>query len=67
MPIFDIWPWPYATSYQVLPECGILDYKDPRFAQCSEAKGDFPEIKHGMKGIYTRIVTVFGAGLEPIL
>lgn len=67
MPIFDIWPWPYATSYQVMPECGILDYQDPRFAQCSEAKGDFPEIAHSLKGIYTRIVTVFGAGLEPIL
>jgi hypothetical protein len=50
-----------------MPECGILDYQDPRFAQCSEAKGDFPEIAHSLKGIYTRIVTVFGAGLEPIL
>ena len=67
LPIFDIWPWPYATSYQVQPGCGILDYTDPRFAQCSQALGDFPEVSGGSKGLYTRIITAFGAGLEPIL
>jgi cardiolipin synthase C len=67
LPIFDIWPWPYATSYQVQPGCGILDYSDARFAQCSQAVGDFPEVDGGAKGLYTRIITAFGAGLEPIL
>jgi hypothetical protein len=29
--------------------------------------GDFPEVNLGLKGIYTRVITVFGAGLIPIL
>ena len=67
MPVFDVWPWPYATSYQVRAECGLIDYTTPEFAGCSEAVGDFPEVNMSLKGIYTRIITVFGAGLEPIL
>lgn len=67
LPIFDIWPWPYATSYQVQTDCGIMEYTDARFAQCSEAVGDFPEVNRSLKGIYTRIITAFGAGLAPIL
>ncbi|WP_395769785.1 phosphatidylserine/phosphatidylglycerophosphate/cardiolipin synthase family protein [Arenimonas sp.] len=67
MPVFDVWPWPYATSYQVRTDCGLLDYTSPKFAECSEAVGDFPEVNMSLKGIYTRIITVFGAGLEPIL
>jgi phosphatidylserine/phosphatidylglycerophosphate/cardiolipin synthase-like enzyme len=67
MPVFDIWPWPYATSYQVRTDCGLLDYTSPKFVECSEAVGDFPEVNMSLKGIYTRIITVFGAGLEPIL
>ena len=66
-PVFDVWPWPYATSYQVRAECGLIDYTAPEFAGCSEAVGDFPEVNMSLKGIYTRIITVFGAGLEPIL
>lgn len=67
MPVFDVWPWPYATSYQVRDDCGLMDYTAPEFAGCSEAVGDFPEVNMSLKGIYTRIITVFGAGLEPIL
>lgn len=67
MPVFDVWPWPYATSYQLKPECSAVTYDDPRFPSCSTAVGDFPEVNMSIKGIYTRIVTAFGAGLEPIL
>jgi cardiolipin synthase C len=67
LPIFDIWPWPYATSYQLKPECSAIPYDDPRFDACSEPVGDFPEVNMRMKAIYTRILTAFGAGFEPIL
>ncbi len=67
LPIFDIWPWPYATSYQLKPECSTIRYEDPRFEDCSEPVGDFPEVNMQMKAIYTRILTAFGAGFEPIL
>lgn len=67
LPVFDVWPWPYATSYEINPDCPLIDYTDPRFPDCSTAAGDFPEINMSAKAIYTRIVTAFGAGLEPIL
>lgn len=67
LPIFDIWPFPYATSFEIRPGCAPLPPSDPGFAACYEPAGDFPEVNLSLKGIYTRILTVFGAGLVPIL
>ena len=67
LPIFDIWPWPYATSYQLKPECAAVAYDDPAFKDCADDVGDFPQVNMSLKGIYTRIISAFGAGLEPIL
>jgi phosphatidylserine/phosphatidylglycerophosphate/cardiolipin synthase-like enzyme len=67
LPVFDIWPWPYATSYQLAPECAAIAYDDPAFIACAKPVGDFPLVNMSLKGIYTRIITAFGAGLEPIL
>ncbi len=67
LPIFDVWPWPYATSYEIKPGCAPLPPSDPGFAACYDPAGDFPEVNLSLKGVYTRILTVFGAGLVPIL
>jgi len=67
LPIFDIWPFPYATSYELKPGCQPLPPTDPGFLACYEPVGDFPEVNMTMKSIYTRIITVFGAGFIPIL
>ncbi len=67
LPLFDIWPWRYATSYELLEGCDPLPPSDPDFHSCYQAVGDFPEVKLGLKGLYTRILTAFGAGLAPIL
>lgn len=69
LPIFDlwIWPFPYARSYALRPGCEPVPWGDPRFFECWEDVGDFPEVEVGSKRIYTRIVTGFGAGLTPIL
>lgn len=67
LPVFDVWPWPYATSYQLKADCPVRDYSDPGFHDCAEPVGDFPEVEAGLKSVYTRIITAFGAGLEPIL
>lgn len=67
LPIFDIWPFPYATSYELKPECQPLPPSDPGFLACYQPVGDFPEVNLSLKMIYTRIITVFGAGLIPIL
>lgn len=70
LPIFDIWPWRYATSYEFRPgpECPLpVGPKDPTFHRCYVSVGDFPEVDVGAKWLYTRVLTAFGAGLVPIL
>ena len=70
LPIFDLWPVRYATSYEFRagPGCPMpLPPGDPRFRECYEPVGDFPEVSLGLKSLLTRIFTAFGAGLAPIL
>jgi phosphatidylserine/phosphatidylglycerophosphate/cardiolipin synthase-like enzyme len=70
LPLFDLWPRRYATSYEFRPsaQCPLpVSPRDPRFRDCYEAVGDFPEVALGFKSVITRIFTAFGAGLAPIL
>ena len=70
LPLFDLWPWRYATSYEFVPgpDCPApLPSSDPSFHRCYVAVGDFPEVNMGPKSLYTRLLTAFGAGLVPIL
>jgi putative cardiolipin synthase len=70
LPVFDLWPMRYATSYEFKPgpECPMpLPADNPRFRTCYEPVGDFPEVDLGFKTLLTRIFTAFGAGLAPIL
>lgn len=70
LPIFDLWPVRYATSYEFRPgpACPLpLPMDHPRFRDCYEPVGDFPEVALGLKPLLTRIFTAFGAGLAPIL
>jgi len=70
LPVFDLWPVRYATSYEFQPgpACpGPLSPFDPGFRACYEPVGDFPEVNLGFRTLLTRIFTAFGAGLAPIL
>lgn len=70
LPLFDLWPWRYATSYEFQPgpDCPTPVPSDhPDFHRCYVAVGDFPEVNVGPKWLYTRLLTAFGAGLVPIL
>lgn len=67
LPVFDLWPWRYATSYELRPDCAPVPPSDPDFLTCYVRVGDFPEVDLAPKGIYTRILTAFGVGLSPIL
>jgi phosphatidylserine/phosphatidylglycerophosphate/cardiolipin synthase-like enzyme len=70
LPIFDLWPVRYATSYEFQPgpQCPTpLPPDDRRFRECYRPVGDFPEVSLGLKSLLTRIFTAFGAGLAPIL
>lgn len=70
LPIFDLWPVRYATSYEFKPgpNCPLpLPPDAPGFRACYEPVGDYPEVDLGFKWLSTRIFTAFGAGLAPIL
>ena len=70
LPIFDLWPVRYATSYEYVPgpECPEpLPPDHPRFRDCYRPVGDFPGVNIAVKGLPTRLMTAFGAGLAPIL
>lgn len=70
LPIFDLWPVRYATSYEFQPSsaCPMPPPPGaPDFRQCHVPVGDFPEVALGFKPLLTRIFTAFGAGLAPIL
>jgi phosphatidylserine/phosphatidylglycerophosphate/cardiolipin synthase-like enzyme len=67
LPVLDIWPFPYATSYELKDGCQPLPPGDPRFHECYLPVGDFPEVNLSLKMVYTRVLTVFGAGLIPFL
>ncbi|GIX32277.1 MAG: phospholipase D family protein [Lysobacterales bacterium] len=67
LPLFDLWPWRYATSYEKRPGCPELEPGDPGFAQCYRDVGAFPEAPLPLKRLPTLLVTAFGIGLEPIL
>lgn len=67
LPIFDFWPFRYATDWEKKPGCPPLRPDDPRFRQCYKSVGDFPEVELSSKAIYTRIITAFGVGLSGIM
>ena len=72
LPIFDLWPFRYATSYEFDPDGKDGCTPAPRpgatnFQTCYVDVGDFPEVDLPLKTIYTRIVTAFGAGLVSIM
>lgn len=67
LPLFDIWPYRYATSYEIKPGCQPLRVSNPEFRTCYEPVGDFPDVALSPKLIYTRLITAFGVGVTSIL
>lgn len=73
MPVFDLWPYKYATSYDYAPgpDCPPTTTPpspfSPDFRACNRPVGDFPEVDLGLKWLGVRVFTAFGSGLSPIL
>ena len=73
MPIFDLWPIKYATSYDYIVGPGCPPTVQPPapfaddFRRCNQPVGDFPEVDLGLKWLGVRLFTAFGSGLAPIL
>jgi cardiolipin synthase C len=67
LPLFDFWPFRYATSFELDPGCRPTPPGAADFYACHTDVGDFPEVDLPLKTIYTRTVTAFGAGLISIM
>jgi len=67
LPLFDLWPFRYATSFDLKPGCQPLRAIDPNFYACYQPVGDFPDVALSPKLIITRLVTAFGVGAKGIL
>ena len=73
LPILDLWPLKYATSYEFTPgpTCPAGEEPPspfaPNFRECHTPVGDFPEVDLGLKWLGVRFFTAFGSGLAPIL
>ena len=70
MPLFDLWPIKYATSYEFEPGPGCMPPPSPfaaNFRSCHTPVGDFPQVDLGLKWLGVRLFTAFGSGLAPIL
>jgi putative cardiolipin synthase len=67
LPLFDLWPFRYATSYDLKPGCQPMRATDPDFYACYQPVGDFPDVAVSPKWIITRLVTAFGVGVNGVL
>ena len=67
LPLFDLWPFRYATSYDLKPGCRPLRATDPDFHSCYVPVGDFPDVALSPKLIITRLITAFGVGAKGVL
>lgn len=67
LPVFDLWPYRYATSYDLKAGCTPMRPSDPAFLSCYTPVGDFPDVDVSPKLIYTRLITAFGAGAQGVL
>ncbi len=67
LPFFDLWPFRYATSFDLKPDCMPMRASNPRFYECYRPVGDFPDVALSPKVIITRLITAFGVGAKGIL
>ena len=67
LPFFDLWPFRYATSYDLKSSCLPMRASNPSFYACYQSVGDFPDVDLSPKLIITRLMTAFGVGAKGIL
>lgn len=67
LPVFDIWPFHYSTSYQLREEMEPLSASHPDFYKHYESVGQFPEVNMSVQGIQTRLFKAFGGFAAPLM
>ncbi len=67
LPLFDLWPFRYATNFELKRGCTPMSPRAPGFHDCHIVVGDFPGVEVPLRTLYTRFIVAFGVGLTPIL
>lgn len=67
LPVLDVWPFRYTTSYELREGAEPVAPYDPAFHQRYHEVGDFPEVALSFKQIQTRFISAFGGLVTPIL
>ncbi len=67
LPILDIWPFRYSSSFQLIDGKQALDIGHPDFYNNYENLGNFPDVDLPSKQIQTIIISAFAGFAEPIM
>ncbi len=67
LPVFDIWPFRYSTSYRLKPGHEQVPTHHPDFHINYESLGNFPNVDLSSKQIQTIIISAFAGFAEPVM
>jgi phosphatidylserine/phosphatidylglycerophosphate/cardiolipin synthase-like enzyme len=67
LPILDIWPFRYATCYELIPGRTPLPPDHPEFRDHYRDVGEFPQVALPLKQIQAELISAFGGFSEPFL
>ncbi|MFC3195221.1 phosphatidylserine/phosphatidylglycerophosphate/cardiolipin synthase family protein [Marinicella sediminis] len=67
LPIFDIWPFRYSTSYRLRQGHAEVPPDHPDFYKNYEVIGSFPNVNLSSKQIQTIIISAFAGFAEPVM
>jgi len=67
LPIFDIWPFRYTSSFELREGMATISIDDPEFYTHYENVGQFPGTALNNNQIKTLLISGFGAVAEPLM
>jgi len=67
LPILDIWPFRYSSSFQLRPGKRQVSKNHPNFYKNYKNVGSFPDVELSSKQIQTIIISAFAGFAEPFM
>jgi hypothetical protein len=67
LPIFDVWPFRYSSSFALKAGSVPVASSDPQFYDTYENVGQFPEVSISERLIGALLLSAFGQPLAPIM
>ena len=67
LPIFDLWPFRWTSSFDLRPGKQVVSRDHPDFYKNYRDVGQFPNMGLGLKQIEVHLVSAFGSVAEPFM